>query len=95
MTPSTNQVICVNESIAFGSTPQGGCPPYTFLWSFQNVTPPANTSTMQNPGMVTFGANTLGKVNNVTVTVTDSIQATASANITVTVPKVNAFKHKR
>lgn len=75
--PSFNGNGCVSNS------PTGGA--LTYSWNFGNT----QTSTQQNPGTITY--NTIGNYN-VSLTVTDNNNCSATANVPVTVsqPSVNA-----
>ena len=56
----------------FSSVPQGGSPAYTYLWTFGD----GGTSTLQDPSHTYLGTGTF----NASVTVTDSLGATATAS---------------
>lgn len=94
MTPTNNQVICPGSSVSFGCTASGAQGVVTYSWTFQNGFPVS--STIQNPGPVTFGTNAAGLANPCQVTVTDTdtnacstaSNSTASASINVAVIKV-------
>lgn len=86
ITPSDAQVIAVDGQVNLGCSPSGGCEPYSFSWSIPGASgsPP---TTSQNPGSVAFGSAAEGKVNTVSVTVTDANNDTAVASVQVGVPK--------
>lgn len=84
--PAGNELICgaggpytgeVDDDIQFNGFASGGTPPYTWEWTFGD----GDTSTEQNP---THAYDTAG-VYNVTLTVTDSLMATATDETTATI----------
>jgi hypothetical protein len=91
VSPSTNSVVTMDGSVSFSCSPTGGCPPYTYSWSFDNAsgTPPTDK---KDPGDVAFGSSAGGKKNKVKVTVTDSKQASKSAETFVYVPNFEVLE---
>jgi hypothetical protein len=72
----------VSEDINFTGDAFGGTPPYTYAWTFGDT----GTATIQNP----THAYTAAGVYNVTLTVTDSLLATASDETTATITESTA-----
>ena len=72
----------VGEEINFTGDAFGGTPPYTYAWTFGDT----GTATIQNP----THAYTAAGVYNVTLTVTDSLLATASDETTATITESTA-----
>ena len=72
----------VGEAINFTGEAFGGTPPYTYAWTFGD----GDTSTDQNPTHAYIAAG----VYNVTLTVTDSLLATASDETTATITESTA-----
>jgi PKD repeat protein len=77
--PSAAVEINAGQSVNFQSTVSNGTSPFTYLWNFGGG---ATNSTVQDPGSILF--STPG-IFTVTLTVTDSVGATAQASVAVTV----------
>jgi len=88
ITPSGDQFKEKDDTVSFSCSATGGCPPYTYSWTFSNGQPA--TSQQEAPGAVTYGASADGKVNKAEITGTDAEGSTDSAEIDVNVIKVTA-----
>lgn len=86
ISPAATQHMKVDENVDFSCTPSGGCPPYTYAWTFTNGSP--GSSQTQNPGAVTFGNAAFGKESEVKVIVTDALSASVEATVKIILPKV-------
>ena len=90
ISPSSDQIIAINGYVNFSCTGKGGCPPYTYAWSFSGGTATDSQYTQQNPGSVSFGEDADGTSNYVSVTITDAQGNTDFDDMTVWVPEIQS-----
>jgi len=86
-TPTSDQIIAKDSSVSFSGSATGGCPPYTYSWSFVSADPSSSTSSSAS---ATFGDNCAGEVTTVTFTVTDASGNTDSDNVDIIVPEIES-----